>query len=377
MAAMKSAEAGSDALLIEKRKEIGTPVRCAEGMTKEMFQKVGIEPCDAWIDNKVHGAKIVSPSNHILKVDSSLVKEKCGYILNREIFDRDLAIMAHEAGAKVVAGTALMDASWDEGKWRCTVSHMGRRFDIFADVIIAADGFESQVGRWCGINTTLDTGDMISSLEYTLEGIEGDHRFIEFHFNKDVMPGGYAWVFWKGPGKANVGLGINARYLKDRAQVKDALERFIESKANLKMGEVTRVISGGIPVSRPLEKTVSRNLLLVGDAARVTDPMTGGGIVNAIITGRMAGSVAGEFINNGRDQSILDGYEKMWRGAIENELLQHYIVKNFLEKVENEHVDKVVKALRGETLTALEPKSLISKVVNRYPELEEELSKVV
>ena len=44
MAAKHAALSGADVLLIEKKAEIGAPLRCAEGVSKRRLKEVGIEP---------------------------------------------------------------------------------------------------------------------------------------------------------------------------------------------------------------------------------------------------------------------------------------------------------------------------------------------
>ena len=100
---------------------------------------------------------------------------------------------------------------------RC--EHMGDTFDVHADVVIGADGFESQVGRWAGLETHLRTRDIDACLQYTLVGVDGDPRLNDFYLGS-CAPGGYAWVFWKEADVANVGIGVNLSKIRERADAK-------------------------------------------------------------------------------------------------------------------------------------------------------------
>ncbi|EQD42600.1 geranylgeranyl hydrogenase, partial [mine drainage metagenome] len=61
MTAKWAAQNGARVLMIEKRQEIGSPVRCGEGMSKSWLSEVGITR-GKWINLEVEGARIYSPS---------------------------------------------------------------------------------------------------------------------------------------------------------------------------------------------------------------------------------------------------------------------------------------------------------------------------
>src|SRR2546422_10331208 len=174
---------------------------------------------------------------------------------------------------------------------RC--EHMGDTFDVHADVVIGADGFESQVGRWAGLETHLRTRDIDACLQYTLVGVEGDPRLNDFYLGS-CAPGGYAWVFWKDADVANVGIGVNLSKIRERADAKKYLDRLIERTPGLACGENVEEVAGAVSVSMPLERTVAPGVMLAGDAARLIDPLTGGGILNGGLSGGYAGEGAAE-----------------------------------------------------------------------------------
>ena len=85
------------------------------------------------------------------------------------------------------------------------------------ELVIGADGVESRVGRWANLDTTTALHDIETCVQYTMEGLNIDPECCQLHFGGEIAPGGYLWIFPKGPGVANVGLGIsgeNARRMK-------------------------------------------------------------------------------------------------------------------------------------------------------------------
>src|SRR3989454_9928789 len=148
---------------------------------------------------------------------------------------------------------------------------MGDTFDVRAKVVIGADGFESQVGRWAGLETHLRTRDIDACLQYTLVGVDGDPRLNDFYLGS-CAPGGYAWVFWKDTDVANVGIGVNLSKIRERADAKKYLDRLIARTPGLARGEIVEGGAGAGSVSLPLERTVAPGGLLAGAAGRMICP---------------------------------------------------------------------------------------------------------
>jgi len=60
---------------------------------------------------------------------------------------------------------------------------------------------------------------------------------------------------------------------------------------------------GAVPLSGPIAESVADGLVLVGDAARHVNPLTGGGILYAI----QAGQIAGDVIAKASGKQFLEG----------------------------------------------------------------------
>jgi len=369
-AARHAALRGAKTLMIEKRSEIGTPVRCGEGVAKRWLDEVGLEPSSAFIAHEVDGAKVIAPDGTVLVVDEARAGNECGYVLERDLFDRHLAKLAAAAGAEIRIRTSAVGLLEEDGRVvgaRCT--HMGREYDVRAKVVIGADGVESQVGRWAGLERPLKTRDIDACLQYTLVGIEGDPRLNEFYLGS-VAPGGYAWVFWKGDDIANVGLGVNLSRLKDKADTKMYLDRFIASHARFAKGEILEEVAGMVSVSLPLDATGRPGLLLAGDAARFIDPVTGGGILNGCLTGKYAGEVAAEAVRaSDAGNAMVRRYEKLWRDRLENSLYRNYLVKEKLLTMDDTLINRVIRALADVGLERVSSLEILAALRKKDPEL--------
>src|SRR5947199_8479859 len=344
-AAKYAAQGGAEVLLIEKRSEIGAPVRGGEGVAKRWLKEIGLSPSKEFVCHEVDGARVIAPDGSALVVDETRAGNECCYGLERALFDRYLAKEAAKAGAEIRIKTSAVGLLREDGRVvgaRC--EHMAETFDVRAPIVIGADGFESQVGRWAGLETHLRTRDIDACLQYTLVGVEGDPRLNDFYLGS-CAPGGYAWVFWKDADVANVGIGVNLSKIRERADAKKYLDRLIEQTPGLARGEIVEEVAGAVSVSMPLDRTVAPGVMLAGDAARLIDPLTGGGILNGCLSGRYAGEVAADAIEGGATEEVLRAYDTKWRARMEEELARHYLIKERLIRVADETINQDIRGV--------------------------------
>ncbi len=367
-AARFAAAGGARTLVIEKRQEIGTPVRCGEGIGQGWLESVGLTPDPAFVAHAIDAVRVFSPDGTSLTVPS-LGAGKGGYVVERDLFDRALAKGASRAGAEIAIKTTALGLLMEGGRVvGATCEHMGETFDVRAEVVVGADGFESQVGRWAGMQPPLRTRDVASCLQYTLAGVAGESQFSDVHLGS-MAPGGYAWVFWKGDDVVNVGLGIPLSRLRDRAEVKDYLDAFVKRQANLARGEVIEEVAGGVTSSLPVDRSAGGGILLAGDAARLNDPLTGAGIQNGLLSGRLAGEIAARAVKEGdASEPRLMEYDRAWRSRMEEELARHYLVKDALQKLDDATINAIMHAVVDADLPSLSVRSILDAVRARCPE---------
>jgi digeranylgeranylglycerophospholipid reductase len=347
IAAKTAAEKGLDVLLIEKRQEIGDPVRCAEGVSKQYLKK-HVEIDKKWICADLKGSRIYAPDGTKIEMAEEIAGGEVGYVLERKIFDRALAENAAKAGAEVRVKTRatglIIEDDFIKG---ARLMHLGKEYDVHAKIVIGADGVESKVGRWAGIDTSLKPADIETCVQYLVAGIGINQEYCEFYIGNEIAPGGYVWIFPKGEGKANVGIGIlGSKIGKFKPRPVDYLNTFLEKK--FPNARIVEMIFGGVPVSGSIEKTSANGLMLIGDAARQSDPVTGGGILNAMDAGKMAGEAAFAAISAGDVslEKLEDVYEKRWRATTGHALDLSLIVKNCFIDLTDEDLNSLAHSLK-------------------------------
>lgn len=368
-----AAENGARVLVVEKRQEIGSPVRCGEGISRSWLDSVGVRLDSRSVACEVKGAKIVAPNGTPFYLSEKMAGNEVGIVLDRVFFDKLLAKYAIKAGADVRLKTSALGLIHEGGKVvGVKVRSFGEAEEIRCGCVVGADGFESQVGRWAGLETSLAAKDITTCLQYRLTNIDQEHEYCQFYLGS-VAPGGYVWVFPKDEDTANVGLGVQLSRLEDPGEVKGYLDRFIESQPGLKRGSPLEVVSGAVSVCAPIERTVADGVLLVGDSARQIDPITGGGISNSCRAGRIAGEVLAKASEKGDfSAKSLQAYEEGWRDILEDHLYRNWIAKEKLVTLSDETFDKVIETLNEVGVENVSTLAILKAVEKRHPDLVKE-----
>ncbi len=293
-AAREAALGGCKTLLLDRRKELGIPVQCAEYVPMAVALKAS-RSCWA---QEVEGMQTY--------LEGRLLAENRwpGVVLHRDRFDLELAQEAVRAGACVLKGARVQRV---EGNG---VSFLrgGELLEVRAPVLVGADGPLSRSAMGLGLrHKTFLYGLQVKA------PLRSPLCYTQVHFWQ-AFRGGYAWVFPKG-NLANVGLGV-ARC--EAGRLPELLGSFLEHLAQ--RGVLTRrpqgpPTGGLVPVGGPHGLTASGSVLLAGDAAGHTDPVTGGGVPSAILCGELAGRTAREALGSGRLERLKE-YEQHWRDIL-------------------------------------------------------------
>jgi digeranylgeranylglycerophospholipid reductase len=217
--------------------------------------------------------------------------------------------------------------------------------------------------------------DIETCAQFLVQDSSIDDSYCEFYLGNSIAPAGYVWSFPKGDKLANVGLGI----LGSRSRPGEALRllrQFVEKR--FPNGRVVEMVVGGDPCSGPIESTVADGVMLVGDAARQTDPLTGGGILNAMEAGIIAAEVAAKALAaEDVSASGLKEYEGRWRSTIGRHISRSYEFKEFFVKLSDEDLNRLLGSLKGEDLSKTDLRGMLRVLFRLNPKLLWELRHLV
>ena len=370
-AAKVLAEGKARVLCIDKKQEIGVPKRCGEGLGLGWMKRLGLKPDKKWCLQPITGAALYSPSLKSIEIDD---KKTSGYVIERRVFEKELAKEAAKKGALIRTKCRAFNFERKEGKVIVSCIEQGEHTQYSAPIIIAADGTESLAPRRLGLDTKISLNDIDSGYQYEMANISFEKsNFIHLFFGKEVANRGYCWIFPKGKNVANVGVGIAGTSQKT---AKEYLDKFVQAHPGLRNGSIIEVNAGTIPVGGFLEEMTADNLLVVGDAAHQVNPIHGGGIGIAMEAATIASKVALEALRK-KDFSreFLSKYNKIWYDARGNKLKKILRQRHMLEALDDDDFETLAESITGQDLLliaegdlAASAKMVIKKLV-KHPKL--------
>lgn len=300
-AAAEAARSGCKVIAVDRKREPGRPVQCAEFVPVMIGTDVGdLARC---VRQRI-GSMIT-----FVEDDAPDVKgDFPGHMLDRAAFDAALVAGAERAGAECDFGLSVRRISRDG------VVELSDGRAIAPRVLIGADGPRSAAGRAIGqVNARL-----VETRQITVP-LRRPHEATDIYISADI-PGGYGWMFPKGD-LANVGAGVDPA---KKRRLKGIVARLHESL--LRSGQVGREIleltGGPIPTGgmlKPRGMLGDTVVLLAGDAAGLTNPVTGAGIAAAVHSGRLAGEAAARCVaaDPGAARSYEEELEAVFEAALE------------------------------------------------------------
>jgi len=364
-----AAENGASVLMLERDREPGIPVRCAEGVSHSGISPF-IEIEDRWISAKIDIAILNSPDGN----SATMYNNGAGYVLERRIFDAALCELACKKGVTLLTKANAIGLIKNNNKIEGVIfRYLGKTYKVRSKLVVGADGVESRVGRWAGINTTVKLEDIDTCAQFTLTDISVKKNACEFYFGVDIAPGGYIWIFPKSDHSANIGIGISGHLAKEKSPYEYLCE-FVSKK--YPQGKTIYTVFGSVTTSATLKEIVSDNLMLVGDAARQVNPITGGGIVHAMIAGKIAGTVAAEAIkNNDFRKHFLKKYQRQWDKKLGNIQKTMFNLKNRFLRMNDEKFNRIVAFCQKIPRNEFSLKVLFAEAVKGDPKLMLEVAK--
>jgi digeranylgeranylglycerophospholipid reductase len=341
------AKAGLKTLVVDRRQEVGTPVRCGEGLGEVWIKKASLEYDPSWCLWKSNGAMIYSPKGKKMEI----IPQNKGYVVERKMFEKKLAAEAIRCGAKYLIKSRVYDVIKEDGSVKgVKVETPEGNMEIHAKMVIAADGIDSKTARYAGINTANPLSEVDSGYEYEMSGLKLERPdLIHLFVGTELAPRGYVWIFPKGRDIANVGIGILGNNEKT---AKWYLDKFIDSHPEIFKGASVYEIKGGcVPVGVPLEKPYANGLLLVGDAAHMVNPIHGGGMGTSMEAAVIAAKVAKEAVDkNDFSEKFLKKYADLWFEQRGNQLKDVLKVRRFFEKLNDNDMEALADFFTPETL---------------------------
>lgn len=309
MAAKYAALNGAKTLLVEEHGQVGSPVACTGLISRNALEECELEEGN-FINKRIRGAFVHAPNNRNILLDG---KRTMAYVVERKIMDREMARLAVNAGAEILISTRAEGIKPVPGGMSIKVTGPEGPGEITASVVIGADGVKSKIARAAGLG---NLPHVCSAIQVEASYEPRDPDFVEMFSGSRYAPKYFAWAVPTSGDCCRVGL------LSDE-HAHEYLQRLLNEHeiVSKKARSAVDLIMGGVPVGT-LKRTVTDNVVIVGDAAGQVKPVSYGGIYTGTRCARIAGEVAAKAALAGDASSgRLMEYERRWRADIGRELM--------------------------------------------------------
>ena len=302
-AARAAALAGVAPLLVERDAVPGASNACGGVCALAYRDRLGL-PAEVVEQEIVRTRLCVGGQTH------EFARTRPSYIsFERAAFDAFLARRAAEAGAELLTNTRVAAVDASQRKLVLQDRTTGAVREVVADMLLFADGPTTLAAEAFGIGHQPGPRTR-RAIYWDLEGEAAEPDMAELLVDMGQMATGYTWVF---PKRGHVQVGVGAPYGTGGPPLPQRLASFVESRDDLRGRRILRRHGGVIP-GHVAERFVADGAMVVGDAAGLVNPMTGGGIAFALRSGEIAGRVAAQAVRKGRtDAAALRAYPRRWR----------------------------------------------------------------
>lgn len=259
------------------------------------------------------------------------------YTSPRLDFDNFLfSLVKSDTNTHILEGTEIRDVmQTDDGMQVLTNSGT----TLSCKLLVAADGANSIAARKLA-KRTIDRDNHVGSVRAYYSDVTGlDAHTTEVYFLEEFLPS-YLWIFPLPGNRANVGFGmlsseISRRKLDLKKLFYEFIDRSPQVKNKLSGAKQKGALQGfGLPLGGRELSISGENYMLAGDAASIIDPMSGDGIGNAMLSGKLAATQAircfstGDFSAAGMMQ-----YDDALYNALGSELRLHLRTRNALARM--------------------------------------------
>jgi len=332
------AEHGFDVILVEKDEFPGITNVCAGGTLRSVIEEAGLSSDII--------EKVIQAERHYFPWGENEIKVEL-ITVYRHIFDRCLAEKAVEKGAKMLTKTQIRDISIENnGVQVCSGENT-----IDSKLVVFADGPNTLAYKRFGIGFKPELDKTFVSLTCEIQWENNPLNHCEFHYGNDIVPWGYGWVF---PKRNTVNVGVGCIYSKLSSNLIDSMNYMLNNYPltgkKFKEMKILQRSSALIPAA-PAKRIFGERMLVVGDAAGMVDPVTGGGIMHAVNGGKLAGKICAMSLEaEDFSPKFLSQYQDMWHKTIDHQWINNkFLASNvflFLSKFDRNAYPKLAALTR-------------------------------
>jgi len=332
------AKKGFDVLVLEGNPSLGHRPVCTGLIGVEAFDRFCLPRGS--VMNRIQDVTFISPSGIRFSYRADSPK---AFMVDRRQFDGDMADMAVSHGAKLRCNSLVRDIRICRDGVTVEVESPGGHPGFRAKMVVVACGFNPELTENLGLGSPTECLEG-SQAELDIEGV-GE---TEIYVGREIAPGSFAWVVPISSEKARIGMttrGNAGLFLHSFLN-----NPMIGSRIKSRKPEINVDL---IPI-RPIRKSFTERVLVVGEAAGQVKSTTCGGIYYGLISAEHAAETMGEAFSQGRfDNDMLRKYEQRWMDELGGELEIGYRFRQMLSGIEDREIDRLFETLHSNGISAL------------------------
>ena len=343
LSAISASKKGVRVTLLESKNVIGHHEHCAGLLSIDGLKSLDLInlPSNIIQNKDIRGSKIYSPKGELIVVQKN---EPIAWVVDRAGFDSHLSSQAIELGVNIHTSSRVLDIKRTNNHLKYVLGKKSTTQKIKSKMVILAEGRFPALNKKFNLSSPL-RNNIVYASQFIMSGVKDiDREFVELYQSNSLAPGFFAWIIPIDDKRAKVGLGVT------NPPASKMLETLINKhpiiKNKLSSAKIEKRMSGAIPIGSYIKRTYTDNVLVVGDAAGQTKPTTGGGVIFGGKAAKIAGDVSSQAIKNEDFSSkFLSEYEKRWRKEFRKNLNVMKLVRNYLNSLEDEHIEKLFNLL--------------------------------
>jgi len=346
VAAQKASKEGLETILIEKQPFVGFPYRKID-ITEDVGIKDIVDELKLRILDRSKKSKWISPNNSFI-LNSKIVDLFIKRGGDRDSFERTALNRALSFGCELIMNAGSINLKYGcNGVSEVSFRKNGKRIAIKPSVIIGADGSRSNVLASSPLKKR-KKHVYLEGFGITAENLDMPSGLTHIFFDEYVLPGGYFFLSKssKGLGVASVamnysepkGIGVDT-YFWDFVTYNKYVRDIFRKSSNKKY------FVGGCE-SFELDRRSYKNVLLVGNAAGLLDPLFGYGVNQAIYSGYWAAKAIKENFNGGCEK-VCEEYEMELGRSLLPDIKSGMKMRLVFDSLKNRHFDRLVSTLNN------------------------------
>jgi len=337
LASLRLARAGHAVDLVEEHADIGEPVHCTGVLARDAFATFGL-PSSSVI-NPLQTVRFFSPTGEPVEYSTPTIE---AVVIDRVMFDRQLADEAEAAGVRM---------------HRARVTGL----EVDADGVTIAAGDRAMRSRACiiacgasyALQRRLGLGMprlMLNSAQMELPASRLGP--VEVHFGAALAPGGFAWaVPVERDDQPSVRIGVMCE--GDAARHFQRVVNTVAGRWGVRAADGAAPRQKVLPLA-PIKCTYSDRVLVLGDAAGLVKPTTGGGIYYSLLSAEIASETLASALEHDDLRAVrLSAYQARWRKRLGSELRWQLVLRRIAQRLSDSDIDRLFDLARTDGIMPL------------------------